>query len=49
MEAFKPDLPANADNAIVWQDGRLYLLDQRELPEKTVYVGLDTPHDHDSL
>jgi len=44
MEAFKPDMEANADRAIIWQDGRLYLLDQRILPQKEEYVGLDTPH-----
>ncbi len=44
MEAFKPDVDLIADNAIVWQDGRLFLIDQRALPQKEEYVGLDTPH-----
>ncbi|HEC16376.1 MAG TPA: S-methyl-5-thioribose-1-phosphate isomerase [Sedimenticola sp.] len=42
MEASMPDIPPHADNAIVWRDGRLYLLDQRLLPLKTGFIGLDT-------
>jgi methylthioribose-1-phosphate isomerase len=40
MEASMPEIDAHADNAIVWQDDRLYLLDQRVLPQRTEYLGL---------
>jgi methylthioribose-1-phosphate isomerase len=35
-----PQITPHADNAIVWQDDRLYLLDQRFLPQRTDYLGL---------
>jgi methylthioribose-1-phosphate isomerase len=33
---------ATPDNAVVWQDGRLYLLDQRHLPERAEFLPLAT-------
>ena len=48
MEASPPnnslDIPIHADNAIVWHDNRLLLLDQRVLPERAEFIGFDTPH-----
>jgi methylthioribose-1-phosphate isomerase len=35
------DLPATPDTAILWQDRRLLLLDQRRLPREEVYLALD--------
>lgn len=32
------EIPISADAAVVWQDGRLYLLDQRQLPAREVFV-----------
>ncbi|MCG8428718.1 MAG: S-methyl-5-thioribose-1-phosphate isomerase [Chromatiales bacterium] len=43
MEASSLNIPINADNAIVWHDERLLLLDQRVLPEKAEFIGFDTP------
>jgi len=34
-------LAATPDTAILWRDGRLYLLDQRLLPRREVYLALD--------
>ena len=42
MEAPIPNIPTHADNAIVWCDGHLYLLDQRILPLQTVFIRLNT-------
>ena len=41
MEASMPITPS-PDNAIVWQDDRLYLLDQRYLPHQTDYLALNS-------
>ena len=35
------DIPVTADAAILWQDGRLYLLDQRVLPAREVFIACD--------
>jgi methylthioribose-1-phosphate isomerase len=35
-------LEASPDNAVVWHSDRLYLLDQRRLPEQAVFLPLDT-------
>lgn len=32
------DIPASADLAVLWQDGRLYLLDQRYLPARETFI-----------
>ena len=32
------NVSVSADNAIVWQDDCLYLLDQRELPDREVFI-----------
>ena len=37
MEAMPLNIPANADQAIVWRNDRLYLLDQRLLPAEERY------------
>ena len=37
-----PEIEVHADNAIVWQDDRLYLLDQRFLPQQTDFLALDS-------
>lgn len=42
MEALSLDISADADHAIVWQDDRLYLLDQRLLPDQERYIELQT-------
>ncbi|PLY12283.1 MAG: S-methyl-5-thioribose-1-phosphate isomerase [Sedimenticola sp.] len=44
MEASSLNISINADNAIVWHEDRLLLLDQRILPEKAEFIGFDTPH-----
>ncbi|VAX10620.1 Methylthioribose-1-phosphate isomerase [hydrothermal vent metagenome] len=36
------NIQPQADNAVVWHEGRLYLLDQRLLPLQTEFIGLDT-------
>ena len=41
MEASTP-ITVSPDNAIVWQDDRLYLLDQRYLPHQTDYLALNS-------
>ena len=38
MQAVTLDIPVNADAAMVWQDDDLYLLDQRELPQREVFI-----------
>jgi methylthioribose-1-phosphate isomerase len=40
MEALPLDITADADHAIVWHDGHLYLLDQRILPGEEAFVEL---------
>lgn len=40
-----PDITPHADNAIVWQDDRLYLLDQRFLPQRADYIELGSAHE----
>jgi len=35
------DIPIDADTAIYWQDGILYLLDQRQLPQREVFIRCD--------
>ncbi len=42
MEALPLTIRANADKAIVWENDRLYLLDQRILPTEEVYIELKT-------
>lgn len=42
MEALNLDISADADHAIVWQNNRLYLLDQRLLPEQERYIELQS-------
>ncbi len=42
MEASKPDIACHADNAVVWRDDQLYLLDQRHLPQRADYLALET-------
>ena len=42
MEALKLKIVADADHAVVWQNDRLYLLDQRLLPEQERYVELQS-------
>ncbi len=42
MEAPIPNIPIHADNAVVWQDEHLYLLDQRILPLQTEFIRLTT-------
>jgi len=41
METENP-LAVTPDNAAVWNDGRLYLLDQRYLPERAGFLSLDS-------
>lgn len=41
METENP-LAVTPDNAAVWHDGRLYLLDQRYLPERAGFLSLDS-------
>jgi len=38
MQEVTLDIPVSADTAIVWQDDRLFLLDQRQLPAREVFV-----------
>ena len=38
MQEVTLDIPISADVAIVWQDDRLYLLDQRQLPTREVFI-----------
>ena len=38
MQEVDLDIPVSADAAIVWRDDRLYLLDQRALPRREVFV-----------
>ena len=38
MQEVRLNVPVTADNAIVWQDDCLYLLDQRELPQREVFI-----------
>ncbi len=38
MREVRLNVPITADNAIVWQDDCLYLLDQRELPGREVFI-----------
>jgi methylthioribose-1-phosphate isomerase len=40
MEALKANLEPTPDNAVVWRDGCLYLLDQRRLPASAEFVRL---------
>jgi methylthioribose-1-phosphate isomerase len=42
LQAAELGVELNADNAMVWRNGRLYLLDQRHLPERGEYVPLET-------
>ena len=42
MEAFTPPAKATPDTAIVWREGRFYLLDQRGLPQRAEYLALQT-------
>ncbi len=42
MEALTLDIRADADHAIVWRNDRLYLLDQRVLPQKEEYLELQS-------
>ncbi len=37
-----PNIPVHADNAVVWHDEHLYLLDQRILPLQTEFIRLTT-------
>jgi len=41
MEASALGIDLTADNAIVWKDGRLYLLDQRLLPQQADFMPLE--------
>jgi len=38
MQEVALDVPVSADSAIVWQGDRLYLLDQRQLPAREVFI-----------
>ncbi len=42
MEAEALGVTLSADNAIIWKDDSLYLLDQRYLPEKASFLALNT-------
>ncbi len=42
MQPIPLDIQADADNAIVWSNDRLYLLDQRILPTEETYIELQT-------
>ncbi len=42
MEAPIPNIPVHADNAVVWHDEQLYLLDQRILPLQTEFIRLNS-------
>ena len=41
METRDP-LTVHPDNAVVWHDGRLHLLDQRHLPDEALFVACDS-------
>lgn len=45
MKQVSLDIPVNADRAIVWLDGTLFLLDQRVLPQQEYFVRCDTAAD----
>ncbi|MCP5416427.1 MAG: S-methyl-5-thioribose-1-phosphate isomerase [Chromatiaceae bacterium] len=45
MEALNLGIRADADHAIVWENDRLYLLDQRLLPQQEQYVELQRCHE----
>jgi methylthioribose-1-phosphate isomerase len=45
MQTVQLDTPVTADSAILWQDDTLYLLDQRELPLREVFVACRTAQD----
>ena len=38
MQEVTLDLEVSSDSAMVWRDDRLYLLDQRQLPEREVFI-----------
>jgi methylthioribose-1-phosphate isomerase len=38
----RPPFDPNPDNAVVWHDGTLHLLDQRDLPARAHYLALST-------
>ena len=38
MKSIPLDVPVTADSAIVWRDDALFLLDQRELPARVMFV-----------
>jgi len=38
MQEVSLDIEVSADSAVVWQDERLYLLDQRQLPQREVFI-----------
>ncbi len=42
MQPLPLEIPADADKAIVWNNDRLYLLDQRVLPMQELYLELQT-------
>ncbi len=42
MQPMPLDIQADADKAIVWDNDRLYLLDQRVLPSEEIYLELQT-------
>ena len=42
MKAVTLDIPVNADQAVVWHEGNLYLLDQRALPGREQFILLQT-------
>ncbi len=42
MKAVTLDIPVNADQAVVWYEDNLYLLDQRALPDKEQFILLQT-------
>lgn len=45
MSVLQPSLPASPDRAIVWENGRLFLLDQRLLPKEINYIECHTAQD----
>ncbi len=45
MQPIPLDIRADADKAIVWDNDRLYLLDQRILPTEELYLELQTAED----
>ena len=42
MEVVSRDVPADPNQAIIWEDHRLLLLDQRRLPDEESFVAADT-------